>query len=124
VQGLGCQGVVKAAVEALTRYLACELAPQAIRANCIAAGPVYGAVLDKLSGGDQGAVHRWEAMTPGGTLCDPLDIARAVAFLASDDAAAINGTVWTVDRGFSAHVDGRLHAPAIDRLRHAMGRPS
>ena len=124
VQGLGCQGVVKAAVEALTRYLACELAPQAIRANCIAAGPVYGDVLDKLSGGDQGAVHRWEAMTPGGTLCDPLDIARAVAFLASDDAAAINGAVWTVDRGFSAHVDGRLHAPAIDRLRHTIGRAS
>ena len=124
VQGLGCQGVVKAAVEALTRYLACELAPQAIRANCIAAGPVYGDVLDKLSGGDQGAVHRWEAMTPGGTLCDPLDIARAVAFLASDDAVAINGAVWTVDRGFSAHVDGRLHAPAIDRLRHTVGRAS
>jgi NAD(P)-dependent dehydrogenase (short-subunit alcohol dehydrogenase family)/acyl carrier protein len=124
VQGLGCQGVVKAAVEALTRYLACELAPQAIRANCIAAGPVYGEVLDKLSGDDPGAVHRWEAMTPGGTLCDPLDIARAVAFLASDDAAAINGAVWTVDRGFSAHIDGRLHAPSIDRLRHTIGRAS
>jgi NAD(P)-dependent dehydrogenase (short-subunit alcohol dehydrogenase family)/acyl carrier protein len=124
VQGLGCQGVVKAAVEALTRYLACELAPQAIRVNCIAAGPVYGDVLDKLSGGDPGAVHRWEAMTPGGTLCDPLDIARAVAFLASDDATAINGAVWTVDRGFSAHVDGRLHAPAIDQLRRTMGRAS
>jgi NAD(P)-dependent dehydrogenase (short-subunit alcohol dehydrogenase family) len=123
VQGLGCQGVVKAAVEALTRYLACELAPQAIRANCIAAGPVYGDVLDKLAAGDRGAVQRWEAMTPGGTLCDPLDIARAVAFLASDDAAAINGAVWTVDRGFSAHVDGRLQAPSIERLRHAVGRP-
>jgi NAD(P)-dependent dehydrogenase (short-subunit alcohol dehydrogenase family)/acyl carrier protein len=124
VQGLGCQGVVKAAVEALTRYLACELAPQAIRANCIAAGPVYGDVLDKLCEADQGAVSRWEAMTPGGTLCDPLDVARAVAFLASDDASAINGAVWTVDRGFSAHVDGRLHTPAIDRLRHKMGRAS
>ncbi len=123
VQGLGCQGVVKAAVEALTRYLACELAPQAIRANCIAAGPVYGDLLDKLAAGDPGALHRWEAMTPGGTLCDPLDVARAVAFLASDDAAAINGAVWTVDRGFSAHVDGRLLAPSIDRLRHAVGRP-
>lgn len=123
VQGLGCQGVVKAAVEALTRYLACELAPQAIRANCVAAGPVYGELLDKLGAGDRGAVQRWEAMTPGGTLCDPLDIARAVAFLASDDAAAINGAVWTVDRGFSAHVDGRLHAASSERLRHAVGRP-
>lgn len=123
VQGLGCQGVVKAAVEALTRYLACELAPQAIRTNCVAAGPVYGEVLDKLGAGDRGAVQRWEAMTPGGALCDPLDIARTVAFLASDDAAAINGAVWTVDRGFSAHVDGRLHAPSSERLRIAMGRP-
>lgn len=124
VQGLGCQGVVKAAVEALTRYLACEFAPHAIRTNCVAAGPIYGDVLDKLSAGDRDAVHRWEAMTPGGALCDPLDIARAVAFLASDEAAAINGAVWTVDRGFSAHIDGRLHAPAIDRLRHTIGRAS
>ncbi|APR76734.1 Enoyl-[acyl-carrier-protein] reductase [Minicystis rosea] len=115
VRGFGCQGVAKAAVEAMTRYLACELAPYNIRTNCVAAGPVYGPLLDQLAQDRETKAH-WEAMTPGGALCDPLDIARAIAFLASDDAEAINGAVWSVDRGFSAHADGRLVTPGIEPL--------
>ena len=48
VDGLGCQGVVKAAVESLTRYLACALGPSGIRVNCVAGGPVYGDLLAKF----------------------------------------------------------------------------
>lgn len=48
VDGLGCQGVVKAAVESLTRYLACVLGPSGIRVNCVAGGPVYGELLAKF----------------------------------------------------------------------------
>jgi enoyl-[acyl-carrier protein] reductase III len=115
VRGFGCQGVAKAAVEALTRYLACELAPHNIRTNCVAAGPVYGPLLDQLAQ-DSATKEHWEAMTPGGVLCHPIDVARVIAFLASDDAAVINGAVWSVDRGFSAHADGRLAAPGLDPL--------
>jgi enoyl-[acyl-carrier protein] reductase III len=115
VRGFGCQGVAKAAVEAMTRYLACELAPHNIRTNCVAAGPIYGPLLDQLAQ-DSATKEHWEAMTPGGALCDPLDIARTIAFLASDDAEAINGAVWSVDRGFSAHADGRLVTPGLEPL--------
>lgn len=107
VSGLGCQGVVKAAVESLTRYLACELAPYGVRTNCVAAGPIYGELLDKLPEADASQRH-WESMTPGGSLCSPHDVARTIAFLVSDGARAINGAVWNVDRGFSAHADSRL----------------
>ncbi len=122
LDGLGSQGVVKAAVEALTRYLACELAPQGVRANCVAAGPVYGDLLSKFTDA-RAAQHHWEAMTPGGALCSPTDIARTIAFLVSDDARAVNGAVWSVDRGFSAHADSRFqaHGLAPASLRTAQG---
>ncbi|MCA9172398.1 MAG: SDR family oxidoreductase, partial [Planctomycetales bacterium] len=42
VDGLGSQGVVKAAVESLTKYLAVELAAYGVRVNCVVGGPVYG----------------------------------------------------------------------------------
>ncbi len=115
VRGLGSQGVVKAAVESMTRYLACELAAQNIRVNCVAAGPVYGSLLDKLAETTTTREH-WEAMTPGGALCDPLDIARVIAFLVSDHAIGTNGSIISVDRGFSSHVDGRLVSPGLDAL--------
>ena len=48
IEGLGSQGVVKAAVETLTRYLACELGQFGIRVNCVAGGPVYGDLISKF----------------------------------------------------------------------------
>lgn len=106
IDGLGSQGVVKAAVETLTKYLACELAKYGVRANCVAGGPVYGELLDKFPAADS-RQHQWEAMTPGGELTNPLDLARTIAFLLSDEAKGINGAVWQVDRGFSAATEGR-----------------
>lgn len=123
VRGFGSQGVVKAAVEAMTRYLACELAPSNVRVNCVAAGPIYGSLLEKFT--DETAIPHWEAITPGGALCTEDEVARAVAFLVSDDAEAFNGSVVTVDRGMSSHVDGRLESPAPLALAAAIaGRSS
>jgi enoyl-[acyl-carrier protein] reductase III len=101
VDGLGCQGVVKAAVESLTRYLACALGPSGIRVNCVAGGPVYGELLAKFPDA-RAAQSRWESMTPDGELCTPMDLAQTIAFLVSDEARGINGAVWIVDHGFSA----------------------
>jgi len=106
VDGLGSQGVVKAAVETLTKYLAGELAKYGVRANCVAGGPVYGDLLDKFPQADL-RKQQWEAMTPGGELTSPLDLARTIAFLLSDEAKGINGAVWQVDQGFSAMSEGR-----------------
>jgi NAD(P)-dependent dehydrogenase (short-subunit alcohol dehydrogenase family)/acyl carrier protein len=106
VDGLGCQGVVKAAVESLTRYLACALGPSGIRVNCVAGGPVYGELLAKFPDA-RAAQSRWESMTPDGELCTAMDLAQTIAFLVSDEARGINGAVWTVDHGFSATAEGQ-----------------
>lgn len=106
IDGLGSQGVVKAAVETMTRYLACELGQLGIRVNCVAGGPVYGELLSKFP--DARSTHdHWESITPDAQLCSPMDLANAIAFLVSDEAKGVNGAVWMVDHGFSAMEDGR-----------------
>jgi enoyl-[acyl-carrier protein] reductase III len=117
IAGLGSQGVVKAAVETLTRYLACELGRMGIRVNCVVGGPVYGDLLSKFPDAQSTQQH-WESMTPDGELCSPIDLAHAIGFLVSDEARGINGSVWTVDHGFSANADGRpLRAPTRSSAR-------
>lgn len=106
IEGLGTQGVVKAAVETMTRYLACELGQFGIRVNCIVGGPVYGELLSKFAN-SQSAQHHWESMTPDGTLCSSTDLANAIGFLVSNEATGVNGAIWNVDHGFSATADGR-----------------
>lgn len=108
IDGLGSQGVVKAAVESLTRYLACELGQFGIRVNCVGGGPVYGDLLSKFPAA-QATQRHWEAMTPSGALTNPMDLANAIGYLVSDEASGVNGAVWMVDQGFSAVADGRLN---------------
>ena len=118
IDGLGSQGVVKAAVESMTRYLACTLGPSGIRVNCVAGGPVYGELLDKFPEA-QAAQRHWESMTPDGELCSPIDLGRTIAFLVSDEARGINGAVWMVDHGFSATAEGATATTRCARLRLA-----
>lgn len=106
VEGLGGQGVVKAAVESLTRHLACELSPFGIRTNCVSGGPVYGQVMS-LYPEARSTMNYWETLVLDGELCSPLDLAQAVAFLASDDARGVNGAVWSVDHGLSTRSHSR-----------------
>lgn len=122
ISGLGCQGVVKAAVESLTRYLACELGQFGIRVNCVAGGPVYGDLLSKFPAAEVTQRH-WESLTPDGKLCSPMDLANAIGFLVSDEASGINGAVWMVDHGFSAVADGRTsRAQSQPTLQSALVR--
>lgn len=108
--GLGSQGVVKAAVESLTRYLAAELAPQRVRVNCLSAGPVYGELLDQWENAEA-RIARWEEATPGGELCSADDVADVAEFLLSNRAARVNGAVWVVDNGLTNMVDGVRMSP-------------
>jgi enoyl-[acyl-carrier protein] reductase III len=93
-------GVSKAALEAVTRYLAVELAPSNVRVNAVSGGLVE---TDALKSFDWGAdvIAQSLARTPAGRLATPADIARAVAFLCSDQAAMIRGQTLVVDGGFS-----------------------
>ena len=92
-------GVSKAALEALTRYLAIELAPKGICVNGVAAAAVETEAL-KLYTGDQAPPQMWNT-TPAGRMVQPEDIASVVAFLCSDEASMIRGQIITIDGGVS-----------------------
>jgi len=93
-------GVSKAALEALTRYLAIELAPMGICVNGIAAGAVESEALKMYTEGQDLPQLSWQT-TPAGRMVQPEDIANVVAFLCSDEAAMIRGQIIVIDGGVS-----------------------
>ncbi|MFP2926048.1 SDR family oxidoreductase [Pyxidicoccus sp. 3LG] len=115
---LGCQGVVKAGVESLTRYLAAELAPEGIRTNCVSAGPVHGELLGMFPDAAE-RVARWEAATPGRQLCTADDVADVTELLLGSKTQRVNGAIWVVDAGLSGTVDGLLPVATEPKERRA-----
>jgi enoyl-[acyl-carrier protein] reductase III len=93
-------GVSKAALEAVTRYLAVELAPHGVRVNAVSGGLVETDALKSFAWGPE-VVNQTVARTPAGRMVEPDDLARAVAFLCSEDATMIRGQTLVVDGGFS-----------------------
>ena len=93
-------GVSKAALEALTRYLAIELAPMGICVNGVAAGAVKTEAL-KLYTADRDLPQLSWQTTPAGRMVQPEDVANVVAFLCSDEAAMIRGQIIVIDGGLS-----------------------
>ena len=93
-------GVSKAGLEAVTRYMAVELAPLGITVNAISGGFVPTEALEHFPNRDE-MLATAESKTPGGQLLTAEDLAKAVAFLCSEDAAMIRGQVIIVDGGMS-----------------------
>jgi len=100
IPGYAAIGVSKAALEALTRYLAAELGAKGITVNTVSAGAVETEVWQAMPDG-AAALSTIRARTPGGALVTPEDVADVVFFLASTAAKAIQGQVLTVDGGYS-----------------------
>jgi len=92
-------GTSKAALEALVRYLAVELAPRGIRVNAVSGGVVETGALEHFPNREE--MLAAGASNPVGRLVEPDDIAGAVAFLCSPDADMIRGQTLIVDGGFS-----------------------
>ena len=92
-------GTSKAALEALVRYLAVELAPLGISVNAVSGGVVDTGALDYFP--NREAMLKAGADNPVGRLVSPEDIACAVTFLCSPGAAMIRGQTLIVDGGFS-----------------------
>jgi enoyl-[acyl-carrier protein] reductase III len=93
-------GTSKAALESLVRYLAVELAPREIRVNAVSGGVVETDALQHFPNSER-MVSDGLARTPAGRLAEPDDLAGAVAFLCSPDAAMVRGHTLVVDGGFS-----------------------
>ncbi len=93
-------GVSKAALEALVRYLAVELAPRGIRVNAVSAGVVETGALDYFPNKER-MISDGLRRTPAGRLVEPRDVADAVCYLCSPGAEMVRGHTLIVDGGFS-----------------------
>lgn len=95
-------GTSKAALEALVRYLAVELAGRGIRVNAVSGGVVDTGALEHFPNKEE--MLRFGGANPAGRIVAPEDIAEAVAFLCSPGAEMIRGQTLVVDGGFSLTV--------------------
>ncbi|MDR4316952.1 enoyl-[acyl-carrier-protein] reductase FabL [Niallia circulans] len=93
-------GVSKAAVEALTRYLAVELAPKNIVVNAVSGGAVDTEALTHFPNREE-LLQAAAEKTPAGRMVEMEDLVNTVMFLVSDDASMIRGQTIIVDGGIS-----------------------
>jgi len=91
-------GTTKAGVVAMTQGFARELGPHGINVNAVSPGVVETAMTASLMTPE--VRDRITEAIPLRRLIEPVEIARAVAYLASDVSQAITGQVLVVDRGF------------------------
>jgi enoyl-[acyl-carrier protein] reductase III len=96
-------GASKAALEALTRYLAVELAPKNIVVNAVSPGVVETDALHHFAamGGQENILKKFIEMIPAGRLVQPEEVAQVVGFLCTPAAAMICGQTIVVDGGYT-----------------------
>jgi 3-oxoacyl-[acyl-carrier protein] reductase len=102
---LGVYPATKNALESLTVQLAVELGPIGVRVNAVAPGTILTPAVAQML--DEGRREQRRRTLPAGRLGTPEDVARAVAFLASDAADYITGQVLYVDGGLTAGQSSR-----------------
>ncbi|SEJ35830.1 NAD(P)-dependent dehydrogenase, short-chain alcohol dehydrogenase family [Azotobacter beijerinckii] len=92
----------KGALAQLTRVLALEGAPHGIRANVVAPGDVETGILDELMPDGRAFLREHGAQSPLGRVAQPEEIAEFIAFVASERASYITGSVLLADGGYTA----------------------
>ncbi|MDG5473338.1 enoyl-[acyl-carrier-protein] reductase FabL [Jeotgalibacillus sp. ET6] len=93
-------GVSKAALEALTRYLAVELAPKNIVVNAVSGGAVDTDALKHFPNREE-LLEDARSKTPAGRMVEIDDLVKTVLFLVSEDSSMIRGQTIIVDGGRS-----------------------
>lgn len=107
VNGLSALGdpaysAAKAGMISLTRSLAQEYGRYNIRANIVLPGTVRTPVWDERKAKDPNVLKTLERWYPLGRIVEPYEVARVIAFLASDAASAVTGAAIPVDCGLTA----------------------
>ncbi|SDJ69667.1 SDR family NAD(P)-dependent oxidoreductase [Pseudomonas indica] len=92
----------KGAIAQLTKVLALEGAPQGIRANVVAPGDIETGILDELMPNGREFLREHGAGSPIGRVAQAREIAEVVAFVASDRASYMTGSVILADGGYTA----------------------
>jgi NAD(P)-dependent dehydrogenase (short-subunit alcohol dehydrogenase family) len=97
-------GPAKFVATGITKHFAIECADRAIRVNAVAPGTINTERVKRLPD-EPGGVEYLEAIKqahPMGRIGEPEEVAKAILFLASDDASFITGTILPVDGGYLA----------------------
>lgn len=97
----------KHAIIGLTRSAALEVGRRGVRVNAVCPGPINTRMIrsiEALSNPENPSqvVDQIIARNPSGRYGEPEEVARVVAFLASDEASYVNGAIWTIDGGRTA----------------------
>jgi enoyl-[acyl-carrier protein] reductase III len=100
IPGYAAVGVSKAAAEAITRYLAVELAPRGITVNTVCAGAIETDIWRMIPDGER-LLEAARSRTPSGGLVTAEAVADVVAFLASPAGQPIQGQIIVADGGYS-----------------------
>jgi len=105
IKGQVAYNVSKGGVIALSRSAAVDLAPMNIRVNCVCPGTTETPLVAKSISSDadpEAARRALESCRPANRLGRPEEIAQAILFLASDEAAYATGSVLSIDGGYTA----------------------
>lgn len=100
VEHYNLMGPVKAALEAVTRYLAAELGPQGIRVHSLSPGPLKTRAASGIDRFDE-LLTRAAERAPIRNQVTIEDVGAYAAFLASDAAKAVTGGIEYIDGGYS-----------------------
>ena len=92
----------KGAIVQMTKTLAVEWGPQGVRVNAIAPGHIATELVKRQWEVEPQLKEFFQSRTPLGYLGDPVDIANAAVFLASDASRMITGQVLAVDGGYTS----------------------
>lgn len=97
--GLAAYATSKGGVKMLTQQMASRYSKDGIRTNAIAPGYIHTSLTNTLS---PDVIESLAGLHPMGRMGEPIEVARAVLFLASDEASFISGVVLPIDGAYSA----------------------